>query len=150
MLRFSEEFLEVSTSKFTYRVHEVNDRTVITLDEDTRGAVMWKVSCGHKNGVGSAHCFSVGGIRTREERDGKGVKKSKTLSGVFPQNNAGATNSMFTEGPAIKLNDEVKVVNWWVTYKQGCSSVKVSKGCKVTMNATASTQFKLYIPVGRA
>ena len=150
MLRFSEEFLEVSTSKFTNRVHEVNNRTVITLDEDTRGAVMWKVSCSHKNGVGSAHGFSIGGIRAREERDGKGVKKSKTLSGVFPQNNAGATHSMFTEGPAIKLDDEVKVVNWWVTYKQGSSSVKVSKGCKVTMNATASTQFKLYITVGRA
>ena len=111
---------------------------------------MWKVSRGHENGVGSAHCFSIGGIRTGEERDGKGVKKSKTLSGVFPQNNAGATNPMFTEGPAIKLNDEVKVVNWWVTYKQGRSSIKVDKGCKVTMNATASTQFKLYKTVGRA
>ena len=111
---------------------------------------MWKVSRGHENGVGRAHCFSIGGIRTGEERDGKGVKKSKTLSGVFPQNNAGATNPMFTEGPAIKLNDEVKVVNWWVTYKQGRSSIKVDKGCKVTMNATASTQFKLYITVGRA
>ena len=80
MLRFSEEFLEVSTSKFTHRVHEVNDRTVVTLNDDTRWAVMWKVSCGHKNGVGSAYCFSVGGIRTGEKRDGKGVQESKTLS----------------------------------------------------------------------
>ena len=71
-------------------------------------------------------------------------------NGVFPQNNAGATNPMFTEGPAIKLNDEVKVVNWWVTYIQGCSSIKVDKGFKITMNATASAQFKLYITVGRA
>ena len=150
MLRFSEEFLEVSTSKFTHRVHEVNDRTVVTLNDDTRWAVMWKVSRCHKNSVGSAYCFSVGGIRTGEKRDGKGVQESKTLSSVFPQDNAGATNSMFTEGPAIKLNDEVKVVDWRVTYKQGSSSVKVGKGCKVTMNATASTQFKLYITVGRA
>ena len=85
MLRFSEEFLEVSTSKFTHRVHEVNDRTVVTLNDDTRWAVMWKVSCGHKNGVGSAYCFSVGDIRTGEKRDGKGVQESKTLSSVFPQ-----------------------------------------------------------------
>ena len=112
--------------------------------------MLWKVSRGHENGVGSAHCFSIGGIRTGEERDGKGVKKSKTLSGVFPQNNAGATNPMFTEGPAIKLNDEVKAVNWWVTYIQGCSSIKVDKGFKITMNATASAQFKLHKTVGRA
>ena len=85
MLRFSEEFLEVRTAKFTNRVHEVNDRTVITLNEHTRWAVMCKVPRSHKNGVGSANCFSVGGIRTREERDCKGVQKSETLSSVFPQ-----------------------------------------------------------------
>ena len=67
-------FLEVSTTEFTNRVHEVNNRTVITLNEDTRRAVMWKVSRGHENSVGSAHCFSIGGIRTGEERDGRRVR----------------------------------------------------------------------------
>ena len=58
MLCFSEEFLKVSTSKFTHRIHEVNDRTVVTFNDDTRWAVMWKVSRSHKNGVGSAYCFT--------------------------------------------------------------------------------------------
>jgi len=68
---------------------------------------------------------------------------------MFPQHNARATNSLFTEGPAIKLNDEVKVIDWWVPDKQGCSSVKVNKRCKITMNTTASTYFELYITVRR-
>ena len=107
MLRFSEKFLEVRTAKFTNGVHEVNDRTVITFNKDTRWAVMCKVPCSHKHGVGRANCFSTGGIRTREKRDCKGVQKSETLSSVFPQNNAGATNAMLTEGPAVKLYDEI-------------------------------------------
>ena len=52
--------------------------------------------------MGSAHCFLH---RTREERDSKGVKKSKTSGGVFPQNNARTTDTMLTEGSAVKLND---------------------------------------------
>ena len=150
MLSFNEEFLEVGTSKFTHRIHEINNRTVVSFNDDTRWAVLWKVSRSHKNRVGSSDCFSVGSIRTGEKRDGRGIQESKALSSVFPQNNAGATNSMFTESPAIKLNNEIKVVDRRVTYKQGCSSVKVDKGCKVAMNATARTQFELEITVGRA
>ena len=106
-LRFSEEFLEVKTAKFTNRVHEVNDRAVIPFNKDTRWAVLWKVPGCHKHSVSRTNCFSIGGIRTREERHCKGVKKSQTLGGVFPQNNSGTTNAMFAEGSAVKLYDEI-------------------------------------------
>jgi len=150
VLSVSEELLEISAAEFTNGVHEINNRTVIPFNEDTRRAVMWKVSRGHENSVGSAHCFSIGSIRTGEERDCKGVKEGKTLSGVFPKNNAGATYPMLTEGLAIKMNDEVKVFNWGVTYIQGCPRINFNERLKITMNATASAQFKLYITVRRA
>ena len=75
MLSFSEEFLEVGTTEFTNGVHEVNNRTLITLNEDTGRAVMWKVACGHENSVSSAHCFSIDGIGTRKERTAKLLRR---------------------------------------------------------------------------
>ena len=73
MLRFSKKFLKVKTPKFTNGVHEVNDRAVIAFNKDTGRAVLWKVPCSHKHGMGRTDCFSIGGVRTREERDCKSV-----------------------------------------------------------------------------
>ena len=73
VLCFDKEFLEVRTAKFTNGVHEVNDRAIIPFNKDTGWAVQRKVPGCHKHSVSSTNGFSIGGIRTREERHCEGV-----------------------------------------------------------------------------